>query len=327
MQDFTTGVLKFAFSGFGSDQLAVGFGAADGSTFLLISTKGELALHSLADGARLVLSDRYTLGGASVLSGDGAQVGWSDMVGVNVYDWQAAASVMSQGQPLPLGDSGAIGFLPEGRLLVESVPSGGAGLDIWNFASGQIEATVPGVVDCRADAAGAYVLCSANSSGARRILALDNPDRIVFNSTDPNITVISPAGDSHATCVLGAASITYRNYAEGNATLSQPCQPMVYKPDGSALVLQSGIVIDLPSGESTLALVADANGQAFSSASPVVFFGPDFILMDNRAFDAATGDFLGQLPIRGALAYVLSEDGLTLHVLTAAAMEHWQALN
>ncbi len=322
--DFTTGVQKFVFSGYGADQMAAGFGATDGSTFLLINKSGELALHSLKDGSRITLSDRYTVGGPELLSPDGAQVGWSNLKGVYVYDWQAAKAVLEAQQPLPISQSALVSFLPEGRLLIESTPGGGVGLDIWNIASGQIETTVPALADCSADSAGLYVLCTVPSSGARRIVALDNPDKIVFSTNDPNITVLSPTGDSYATCKPGGNSITYKNYESGNVTIAQPCQEMFYSSDAAMLVLQSGVVVNLPSGESTLTLEVDAGGKAFSGDSPAAFFGPDFIVIGNRAFDSSSGKLLAELPVSGALGYTLSEDGLTLNVLTGQGMEQWQ---
>lgn len=322
--DFTTGVQKFVFSGYGADQMAAGFGATDGSTFLLINKSGELALHNLKDGSRITLSDRYTVGGPELLSPDGSQVGWSNLKGVYVYDWQAGKSVLEQGQPLPLSQSALVSFLPEGRLLVESTPGGGVGLDIWNIASGQIETTVPALADCSADAVGTYVLCMVPSSQARRIIAVDDPDKIVFSTNDPNITVLSPTGDSYATCKPGSGSITYKNYESGIVTIAQPCQPMVYSPDGTLLVLQNGVVVNLPSGESTLTLEADASGKVFSSETSAAFFGLDFILIGNRAFDSASGKLLAELPVSGALGFALSDDGLTLNVLTGQGMEQWQ---
>ncbi len=326
VQDFTTGKQKFAFAGYGLDQLAVGFGAPDNSTFLLINKKGQLALHSLKDGGRLALSDRYTVGGGPVLSPDGTQVAWSNLIGAYVYDWQNAKSVMEQKQTLPLSASAAVAFLPDGKLLVESVPGGGSGLDIWDMAKGTIDTTVPALSNCQVDTAGQYVLCTAPSTGARRILALNNPDKIVFNTNDPNITILSPTGDAYATCKPGDGSIKYKKYAAPATSIKQPCQSMFITQDGASLVLQNGTVIGLADGKPALTLEADANGKAFGSGAPVTFFGKDFILIDNRAFDKASGKFLGQLPISGALGYALSTDGLTLDVLTGHGLEQWQVV-
>lgn len=327
MTDLLTGVQAFVFSGPPIESLHSGLGAPDGSTFVLIQNNATLSLHSLANGEKLAETNRYAVGGPAQLSPDGAQVGWANTQGVAVYDWQTAALVFEQGQPLPVASSAVLTFLPDGRMLVASAPSGGAGLDVWNLASGQSERTVPGLADCQADPVGLYVLCTVTSSGARRILALDNPDRIVFSTNDPNLTALSPTGDSYTTCTLGGSSITYKHYEAGNATIAQPCQPMVYRPDGLALILQSGVVIDLPSGDAAaLTLAADANGQAFSSAAPAVFSGPDFIVLDNRVFDAASGALLAELPWSGATGYTLSAAGLTLTVLTPLGLEQWQVL-
>jgi WD40 repeat protein len=322
--NMVTGEARFVFGGYSLESLRTGFGAPDGSTFVIIQNNGKLGLHSLTNGEKVAESDRFAVGSAPKLSADGNLVGWSNLNGVYAYDWQNAELTLEAAQPLPVSKSTFLGFLPEGRLLVESVPAAGTGVDVWDIASGSIASTLAGLADCSADSAGAYVLCTVPSSGARRIIAVDDPDNIVFTTNDPTITVLSPAGDSYATCNIDAGSITYKNYESGNVTIAQPCQPMAYSPDGTLLVLQSGMVVGLPSGESTLTLEADASGKAFDGESPAVFFGTDLIILGNRVFDSASGELLVELPVSNALGFMLSEDGLTLNVLTGSGLEQWQ---
>jgi hypothetical protein len=319
-----TGEARFVFSGYSLASLRTGFGAPDGSMFVIIQSDGKLGLHSLTNGEKVAESDRFSVGSAPKLSADGALVGWSNLNGVYAYDWQGAELRLEAAQPLPISKSTLLGFISEGRLLVESVPAAGSGVDVWDIASGSIVSTLVGLADCSADAAGAYVLCYVPSSGARRIIAVDDPEKIVFTTNDPNITVISPTGDSYATCNIGAGSITYKNYESGSVTIAQPCQPMVYSPDGTRLVLQSGVVVSLPGGEQAVTLEADASGKVFGDESPTVFFGADLIILGNRVFEAASGALLVELPVSSALGYALSEDGLTLTVLTGSGLEQWQ---
>jgi hypothetical protein len=111
--------------------------------------------------------------------------------------------------------------------------------------------------------------------------------------------------------------------------------------------LQDGTVVDLASGEASLQLEADASGNVFegSITESMIFFNPhlqvedittkphkifegeDFVVINNRIFDADSGELLIELPgVDNIHGITTADDDLTLIVLTNRGLERWQAL-
>ncbi|TAK13011.1 MAG: hypothetical protein EPO32_06540 [Anaerolineae bacterium] len=341
VQSFLTGEQKFSFQGYAESELLGGMGAPDGSAFLLIKNDASLYLHDQTDGALLTSSETYTVGGDSILSADGQKVTWTTVNGVYIYDLISASLTGEFAHPLKLTNASGGWLLAGNRLASEGFIQHGniwdftEQLDFWDLASGMVTYTTYGLSRCTADAAGATLMCyKGGTSNSQRILSAEDPESVLFSSTDPNnFTVLSPTGDAHATCILGDSAITYKNYAASSAALDATCQPMVFSTDGSALLLQDGTLVSVADGQVLLALEADADGKVFTLSTegqefssfdaPVVLFAGGLIVVDDQVFDAATGALLADLGVE-VHGLALSADGLTLNILTPEGIQQWQ---
>jgi hypothetical protein len=337
------------------------FAGADGATFVVVWPDGRVTLYQADGGDVLAESTAYAVGSHPALSPDGSRVAWATFAGVDVVDWQKGDVVLEAAQPSQVTHIGRVTFSGNDTLLAETVnltlnefgrEAWTVRLSQWDLAAGQFETSIEGLSACDATDPGTYLKCSVyqingNSLGiiATRILAIADPEQVLFNDNQAEVFMVSsPTADSYATCMSGGDSISVKAGADPAVFLEFACQPFFYGPAGDVLYLQDGTVVDIASGAATMQLEVDAAGHAFEAGfiesmilfephlqseryigrAPEFLAGDGFIVINDRVFDAATGDLLADLPgINEVYGLTLADEGFSLMVLSNRGLERW----
>jgi hypothetical protein len=338
--------------------------APDGSRFLILGENGGLTSYDAASGEVAAESEAYSLVSQPALSPDGSLVAWSSFEDVNVYNWQTEEFVLQASQPSAPWAIGRVGFLRNDSLFSENIigiinqydrPEQLPRLSIWDLSSGQMSNSYDSLLGCDSPDGVLYLKCALYkvngnliSNTALRIFDLADVNSILAtDNTESQYFISSPTGNGFASCNVGGNAITVRMTGAAAAQLPFACQPFIFGPEGTTLYLQDGTVVDLASGEASLQLEADASGHVFEASltESMIFFNPNlqvediidkpaklfegdnFIVIDNRVFDAAGGELLIELPdVTTVHGITLADDGMTLVLLTNRGLERWKAV-
>ena len=201
-----------------------------------------------------------------------------------------------------------------------------AGAEVASFSAPERER----FGDCRFSENGATQICWVE--GERTI-----GSRTIYNSLTGGIyasfpfetiqyQALSTDGKLVAHCRAQAAFFNLGPVDGQPTPYSYPCQDMLFLPGDTQILLADGTVVGVESKEVEGTFTFSTPYNKFAD----VFFSPndDFMMIGIDIYDIATGDFLGQLDSEAEIHGIeLSEDGMSLIILTEFGLEYWQVLD
>lgn len=138
-------------------------------------------------------------------------------------------------------------------------------------------------------------------------------------------TGLSYDGQQFISCLADTTSYTIKPlHGRGLGYLTKECQGFFALPSGSEILLLNGEIISIETGESRVTL--EAPGDQARRWSPFGYYSPsgDYVLFGTSIYDLTSGVWLVTLEgIQAIYSAAISEDGLTLILVTNRGFEYW----